>query len=220
MQSIFNIIGIPLGYVLWFIYKFIKNYFVAIFLFTLLVRAATFPLSLKSQKSQADRAKLAPRLERIQKKYAQDKQKLQQKQMELYEKEGVSMTGGCLPMVLQMVILMGIISVIYSPMTNLMRVPAPVINATVAAVTQPYVDEEKKTLDTQPNKVDPTKLTGYYKELETLKVLEPNKDAIITAIGNLSDADRKDKTAQAYYEEMNEIRQDFSFFGNLSLIHI
>ena len=53
MNAIFNIIGIPLGYVLWFIYRFVGNYFVSIFLFTLIVRAATFPLSLKSQKSQA-----------------------------------------------------------------------------------------------------------------------------------------------------------------------
>lgn len=143
MNAIFNIIGIPLGYVLWFIYRFVGNYFVSIFLFTLIVRAATFPLSLKSQKSQADRARLAPRLERIQKKYAQDKQKLQQKQMELYEKEGVSMTGGCLPMVVQMVILMGIISVIYSPLTHLARIPEPVISASVTAVTQPTVKNDK-----------------------------------------------------------------------------
>lgn len=67
MNAIFNIIGIPLGYVLWFIYRFVGNYFVSIFLFTLIVRAATFPLSLKSQKSQADRARLAPRLERFKK---------------------------------------------------------------------------------------------------------------------------------------------------------
>lgn len=92
MGAIFNILAVPLGWLLHFIYQFIPNYFVSIFLFTLLVRAITFPLSLKSQKSQADRAKLAPRLERLQKKYAQDKQKLQQKQMELYEKEGVSLT--------------------------------------------------------------------------------------------------------------------------------
>ena len=43
MNAIFNIIGIPLGYVLWFIYRFVGNYFVSIFLFTLIVRAATFP---------------------------------------------------------------------------------------------------------------------------------------------------------------------------------
>ena len=75
MGFIFDIIAVPLGYVLSFIYNILPNYFVAIFLFTLVVRAATFPLSLKSQKSQAERAKLAPRLERIQKKYAQDRRK-------------------------------------------------------------------------------------------------------------------------------------------------
>lgn len=55
-----DILAIPLGWVLWFIYNLVSNYFIAIFLFTLIVRAATFPLSLKSQKAQADRAKLAP----------------------------------------------------------------------------------------------------------------------------------------------------------------
>lgn len=101
MMDIFNIIAVPLGYVLWFIYRFVTNYFVAIFIFTLLVRLLMFPLSLKSQKSQAERARLAPRLERLQKKYQKDPQKLQQKQMELYEKEGVKMTAGCLPMATQ-----------------------------------------------------------------------------------------------------------------------
>ena len=66
-MGIFNILGVPLGWLLHFIYQFIPNYFISIFLFTVLVRAITFPLSLKSQKSQADRAKLAPRLERLQK---------------------------------------------------------------------------------------------------------------------------------------------------------
>ena len=201
MNAIFNIIGIPLGYVLWFIYRFVGNYFVSIFLFTLIVRAATFPLSLKSQKSQADRARLAPRLERIQKKYAQDKQKLQQKQMELYEKEGVSMTGGCLPMVVQMVILMGIISVIYSPLTHLARIPEPVISASVTAVTQPTVKNDKgeDVLDSQPNKVNPKDLTGYYRELKMLMVADKNEGDIKSAINGLSDADRKNKTADEYF---------------------
>ena len=117
-----DILAIPLGWILWFIYNLVNNYFVAIFLFTLIVRAATFPLSLKSQKAQADRARLAPRLERLQKKYAKDPKKLQEKQMSLYEKEGVSMTGGCLPMVIQMIVLFGIIAVIYSPLTHLARI--------------------------------------------------------------------------------------------------
>ncbi len=141
-----NLLAVPLGYILSLIYRFIGNYFVSIFLFTLVVRAATFPLSLKSQKMQADRAKLAPRLERLQKKYAKDRKKLQEKQMALYEKEGVSLTGGCLPMLVQMVVLFGIIAVIYSPLTHLSRIPTPVINASLEAVAQPTkTDENNKT---------------------------------------------------------------------------
>ena len=128
MMDIFNIIAVPLGYVLWFIYRFVTNYFVAIFIFTLLVRLLMFPLSLKSQKSQAERARLAPRLERLQKKYQKDPQKLQQKQMELYEKEGVSMTGGCLPMLIPFPILFGIYYSVLYPLQNAVHCSAEQID--------------------------------------------------------------------------------------------
>lgn len=173
MMDIFNIIAVPLGYVLWFIYRFVTNYFVAIFIFTLLVRLLMFPLSLKSQKSQAERARLAPRLERLQKKYQKDPQKLQQKQMELYEKEGVKMTAGCLPMAIQFILLFGIISVIYSPLTHLSRIPSAVVNAAAEAVTMQTDDDGNLIQD--PNKVTPQNMTGYYRELRTLMVLENNE---------------------------------------------
>ena len=210
---IFDIFAVPLGYGLWFIYSLVQNYFLAIFLFTLLVRALTFPLSLKSQKSQAERAKLAPRIERLQKKYAQDRQKLATKQQELYEKEGVSMTGGCLPMVIQMVILMGIISVIYSPLTHLSRIPADVVNAGVTACSLP----EGADAAENPTKVDPKKFTGYYKELELMKAMDANEADIKTKINELTDEQRKGKSANEYYEQMQSIREDFTVFG-LSLL--
>ena len=103
--AMFDWIAIPLGWLLRLIYQLVHNYFVAIILFTLLIRLASFPFYLKSQKSTADRARLAPRLERLQKKYGQNRQLLQQKQQELYEKEGVSLTGGCLPTLIPMLVL-------------------------------------------------------------------------------------------------------------------
>lgn len=139
MGAIFDIIAIPLGWLLEFIYSGVQHYFLAIFLFTLLVRILLFPLSLKSQKSQADRAKLAPRIERLQKKYAKDQKKFQEKQMALYEKEGVSPTGGCLPMLAQMLVLFGIISVIYSPVKHLTSIPTEVADAATNAVKAPIV---------------------------------------------------------------------------------
>ena len=108
----FDFLGGPLGIALGFVFDLVGNYFLAIFLFTFVVRLLMFPLSLKTQKNQADRARLAPRLERLQKKYAKDPKKLQEKQMELYQKHGISMTGGCLPMIVQMIVLFGIISAI------------------------------------------------------------------------------------------------------------
>ena len=217
MGAIFNILAVPLGWLLHFIYQYIPNYFVSIFLFTLLVRAITFPLSLKSQKSQADRARLAPRLERMQKKYAQDKQKLQQKQMELYEKEGVSLTGGCLPMVVQMVVLFGIISVIYKPLTHLQKIPAAVINPAITTVTNP-LDEDGKDILTE-NKITKTDANegSYYRELRMLKVLSANRDEVIAAIDAMDPADRGELSGTDYYEQMQTIRKNFDFFGRTML---
>lgn len=212
-----DILAIPLGWILWFIYNLVNNYFVAIFLFTLIVRAATFPLSLKSQKAQADRARLAPRLERLQKKYAKDPKKLQEKQMSLYEKEGVSMTGGCLPMVIQMIVLFGIIAVIYSPLTHLARIPSQVVEASVTAVSQQVDENGKEIVDS--HKISAADRKGYYKELRLLMVMEypENETAIKENIAALSADVLDGKTADDYYQEMQHIRDDFSFFGKTLL---
>jgi len=134
-MGFFQLLATPLGWILRLVYQLFRNYFVAIFFFTLLVKLVTFPFSLKSQKATADRARLAPRLERLQKKYGQDRQKLQQKTQELYEKEGVSLTGGCLPMLIPMIILFGVIGAIYKPLTHLTDIPEQVINSCVETVT-------------------------------------------------------------------------------------
>lgn len=217
MTAIFDILAVPLGWLLHFIYQFIPNYFVSIFLFTLLVRLITFPLSLKSQKTQAERAKLAPRLERIQKKYSQDKQKLQQKTMELYEKENVSMTGGCLPMLVQMIVLFGIISVIYKPLTHLQRIPSAVTNTAITTVTNP-VDENNKDIITE-NKITQADANpnSYYRELKMLKVLDTNKDEIIAAIDALDADVRENISGVEYYDQMQTIRKNFDFFGQTML---
>lgn len=212
-MAIFDWIAIPLGYILNFIYELVNNYFVAIFLFTLLTRAALFPLSLKSQKSQADRARLAPRIERLQKKYAKDPKKLQEKQMALYEKHGVSMTGGCMPMIVQMVLLFGIISTIYNPLTHLAQIPTEVVQTSVSAVT--LAKDEK-----DPDKFSETDLQGYYGQLRMLSKLDQNKEDILKNIDKLGKENPdvlEGKTSEEYFTLMKEIEADFSFFGETLL---
>ena len=69
MSAIFGLFATPLGWVMSWIYSWVGNYFLTLLVFTLLTRLLLFPLSINNQKSQADRARLAPRLERLQKKF-------------------------------------------------------------------------------------------------------------------------------------------------------
>lgn len=223
MFAIFDILAVPLGYVMRWIYTLIPDYFATLFVFVLLFKLLLFPLGLKSQKSQADRARLQPKLDRIMKKYGQDRQKMQQKQMELYEKENVSMTGGCAPMLIQMVLLFGVIAVIYKPLTFLHQIPADVITAGQTAVT--VVEEPKEATEEEiaaiqqanKNKLAATEMQGYYGEIRMLSRLEQNKEDVLAEIGKLDESVLGDKTAQQYYDQMLAAREDF-IYGDLSLL--
>ena len=142
-MGLFSLFAGPLGKLMQWIYNLGTGYFLALILFTVLTRLILFPLSIKNQKNQADRARLAPRLERIQKKYGQDRQKMMQKQQELYEKEGVKMTGGCLPMVVQMLVMFSVIAVIYKPLTYIQSIPESDINACISVLDENW-DNSKK----------------------------------------------------------------------------
>ena len=81
------------------------SYGVAVILFTILVRLVLSPFDYKSRKSMRKTAKLQPKLAVLQKKYANDRDKLNRKTQELYKQEGVSPLSGCLPMLLSYPIL-------------------------------------------------------------------------------------------------------------------
>ena len=83
----------------------VGNYGWSVVLFTLLIRLVLLPLDIKSKKSMRAMTKIQPKVQALQKKYANDKEKLNQKTMELYRKEHVSPTAGCLPMLISLPIL-------------------------------------------------------------------------------------------------------------------
>ena len=85
----------------------------AIILFTLIVKAVTLPLNLQQARSMKATQELQPKLQELQKKYAKDKEKLSQAQMELYREHGVNPLGGCLPMLIQLPILFGLYQALY-----------------------------------------------------------------------------------------------------------
>ena len=77
----------------------------AIILFTVIIRIALLPLSIKQTKSTAKMGAIQPEMKKVQEKYKKDPQKSQQEVMKLYKENGVNPMGGCLPMIIQMPVL-------------------------------------------------------------------------------------------------------------------
>lgn len=122
MLNLFEIITIPLGYIIDFIYRVVKNYGLSIIIFTVLIKLLVLPLNVKSQKAMKKQQKIQPVLAELQKKYANDQQKLQQEMMKLYKDNDVSMMDGCLPMLLQFPILIGLYRVIQAPIKYILHI--------------------------------------------------------------------------------------------------
>ena len=94
--------------VLRYFYSLIPNYGIAIILLTLLVRLILYPLTLKQTKEMAKMQKLQPKMKEIQDKYRDDPQKMNEEVMKLYTKNKVNPLGGCLPLFLQLPIIMAL----------------------------------------------------------------------------------------------------------------
>ncbi|MBR7032154.1 MAG: YidC/Oxa1 family membrane protein insertase [Clostridia bacterium] len=122
----------PLGYVIQFFYSFTHSYLVSVLLFALLIEIILSPLQIKQQKSSIKQAKLAPKVKAIQKKYAGrndnvSKQKMQQETMDLYREEGFNPAGGCLPLLIQLPVILCVWQIITRPLTYLCGVSSEAV---------------------------------------------------------------------------------------------
>ena len=111
-----GILASPMSYLLTWIYDFIGNYGLALLVFTILIKGVMYPLYAKQIKTTMNMSKMQPKIKEIQQKYAKDKALMNQKMAELYKEEGGSMYGGCLPMLIQMIVIMGLFALLRNPM--------------------------------------------------------------------------------------------------------
>lgn len=91
----------PFFYILDFLYNFIGNMGWAILLFAALLRLVMFPIANKSYDSMSKMKKIQPKIKELQERYGNDKMKLQQETLEMYRREKINPTAGCLPMFIQ-----------------------------------------------------------------------------------------------------------------------
>jgi len=118
---LFELVKVPIGYLLGWIYKIIPNYGWALIIFTLVVKLLLLPLGLKQQKSMTKMQAVAPKINELGEKYKNDKQKLSQETAKLYKEYGISPMGGCLPMLIQLPILFALYRVLYRPLTYMLH---------------------------------------------------------------------------------------------------
>ncbi len=118
MDSLFNLIGVPFQYILGFFNSITGSYAAAILIFTVLLNIALSPLNIKQQKSTAKQARLRPKLDALKEKYGDDRVKMANAQQELYQNENISPTGGCLPLIVRMIILLGVYRAVYAQVAD------------------------------------------------------------------------------------------------------
>lgn len=111
-----NSIAVPLGKLLFYIYDIVNSYGLSIVVFTILVKLILLPLTIKQTKSMKQMQDLNPKIKALQKKYGHDKQKLNEKTMELYRQHNVNpFASGCLPILIQLPVLFALFQVLRLP---------------------------------------------------------------------------------------------------------
>ena len=133
--DISDIIRIPFGYILDFLYQVTTNYGVALILFAMIVRLVLVPVNAKSKKSMMKMSRIQPRIQEIQNKYANDKQKQNEEIQKLQKEEGASMgCGGCLWSLVPLLIMLPLYHVVRQPIQYMLHESAEAAAAIVELI--------------------------------------------------------------------------------------
>lgn len=169
MNGILNIIlYAPLGWILSTCYSLVSNYGIALLMVSVIIRLLLFPSTIHQQKGMAKNARMQAKVARLRKKYATNPKKLQEETNALYQREGMSsMTGGCLPMLVQFPIIIGLYRVVYRPFTYIAKAPLELVEKATEAV---------KALPA--NILEGAKITTTNVEVEIFRFFDHIKDAV------------------------------------------
>lgn len=171
------------------------KYFIALIVFTVLTRLILFPINLRQQKNMAKTTRLQPKIQKIQKKYAnsrdpKDRQRQQEEMQELYNREGHNpMNMGCGPMIFQMVFLMGIIGIIYYPIQYVLGI------GNFAEIAQKVAEA--------------TNYSGRYIQLEILQHLDQYKAVLV-----------ENGMTEAQLSSIGQLKDSLMLFGKLDMTQI
>ena len=120
-NGLWDVIRIPFGWLLARLYDLTSNYGVALIIFAVALKFIMLPMTAKSKKSMMKMSRLTPRVQELQRKYANDQQKLNEATQALYKEEGVSMGSGCLWSFIPLLILIPLYTVVREPIVYMLN---------------------------------------------------------------------------------------------------
>ena len=171
-----DLVRVPFGWLLGQLYHLTSNYGVAMILFALAVNAVLLPINAKSKKSMMKMSRLQPRIQEIQRKYANDQQKQNEAMQQLQKEEGASMgMGGCLWSFIPLFILFPLFTVIREPITYILGESAEVTAQIIAVIK-----------DASPALFSSARAGGYYDQVIAASAIAQHASQLSAAIPGIS----------------------------------
>ena len=183
------------GYVLDFIYELVKNYGLAIIIFSILIKILMIPISIKQQKTIKKSAKIQSKMKEIQFKYKNNPEQSNQATMELYKSENMSPFSGCLSGIIQIILLFAVFYLVRSPLTYMKKVNPDVINKYSTII---------KENDLSTNSAYPE--IEIIRELDNIKNLKNNQET-------QESEEQKTDLAEINDEEVDSLYINMDFLG-------
>ena len=170
-----DLIRVPFGWLLGFLYDLTSNYGFAMIIFALIVQAVLTPINAKSKKSMMKMSRLQPKIQAIQKKYANDQQKQNEEIQKLQREEGASMgLGGCLWAFIPLLILIPLFTVIREP---------------IKYILSESLENTELIIETLKN-LAPEKFSGnqYYHQVTAAGLISSYAEELRAAVPGISEA--------------------------------
>lgn len=157
----FNFFANIFGYILEWIYLLVKNYGLAIIIFSVLVKIVMLPISIRQQKTKKKNEKIQKELKILQIKHKGNPERLNQETMELYKRENVNPFGGCFTIIIQFILLISMFYLVKSPLTYMQKIDNNVIENEIVEIKKVNGEES---------------ISKGYPEMSVIKYLKQNND--------------------------------------------
>ena len=182
------------GFVLNFIYELVSNYGIAIILFSILIKMAMLPISIKQQKTMKKSLKIQEKMKEIQNKYKNNPEKLNQETLELYKTENMSPFSGCFSAIAQIILLFAVFYLVRSPLTYMKKV-------------------EKETIDKYTKIIHEYNLSdnSSYPEIDLIREIDNIRN--LKNKENVEQTEGKTDLSEIKESELEQIQINMDFMG-------